>query len=59
LLSEPQTIGTSTKEDLETLMVHHLLKLKMLEIHGYTLATSKEKKVFTKDEFQEQLIFYF
>jgi outer membrane protein assembly factor BamE (lipoprotein component of BamABCDE complex) len=59
LLSEPQTIGTSTKEDLEASYGSPSIKIEDVGNTWIYLATSKQKKVFVKDEFQEQLIFTF
>ena len=59
LLSEPQTIGTSTKDDLELSYGSPSIKIEDVGNTWIYLATSKQKKVFTKDEFQDQLIFTF
>ena len=59
LLSEPQTIGTSTKEDLEASYGSPSIKIEDVGNTWIYLATSKQKKVFTNDEFQDQLIFTF
>jgi len=59
LLNEPQTIGTSTKEDLEDSYGSPSIKIEDVGNTWIYLATSKQKKVFTKDEFQDQLIFTF
>ena len=59
LLSEPQTIGTSTKDDLEFSYGSPSIKIEDVGNTWIYLATSKQKKVFTKDEFQDQLIFTF
>ena len=59
LLSEPQTIGTSTKEDLEASYGSPSIKIEDVGNTWIYLATSKQKKVFTKDEFHNQLIFTF
>ena len=59
LLNEPQTIGTSTKEDLEDSYGSPSIKIEDVGNTWIYLATSKQKKVFTKDELQEQLIFTF
>ena len=59
LLSEPQTIGTSTKEDLEASYGSPSIKIDDVSNTWLYLASTKEKKVFTKDEFQEQVIFAF
>ena len=59
LLNEPQTIGTSTKEDLEASYGSPSIKIEDVGNTWIYLATSKQKKVFTKDEFQDQLIFTF
>ena len=59
LLNEPQTIGTSTKEDLEDSYGSPSIKIEDVGNTWIYLATSKQKKVFTKDEFHNQLIFTF
>ena len=59
LLSEPQTIGTSTKKDLEESYGSPSIKIEDVGNTWIYLATSKQKKVFTKDEFLDQLIFTF
>ena len=59
LLSEPQTIGTSTKKDLEESYGSPSIKIEDVGNTWIYLATSKQKKVFTKDEFHNQLIFTF
>lgn len=59
LLNEPQTIGTSTKEDLEDSYGSPSIKIEDVGNTWIYLTTSKQKKVFTKDEFQDQLIFTF
>ena len=59
LLSEPQTIGTSTKDDLVASYGSPSIKIEDVGNTWIYLATSKQKKVFTKDEFQDQLIFTF
>ena len=59
LLSEPQTIGTSTKKDLEESYGSPSIKIEDVGNTWIYLATSKQKKVFTKDDLQEQLIFTF
>ena len=59
LLSEPQTIGTSTKEDLEASYGSPSIKIEDVGNTWIYLATSKQKNVFTKDEFLDQLIFTF
>ena len=59
LLSESQTIGTSTKKDLEASYGSPSIKIEDVGNTWIYLATSKQKKVFTKDEFQDQLIFTF
>ena len=59
LLSEPQTIGTSTKNDLEASYGSPSIKIEDVGNTWIYLATSKQKKVFTNDEFQDQLIFTF
>jgi outer membrane protein assembly factor BamE (lipoprotein component of BamABCDE complex) len=59
LLSEPQTIGTSTKGDLEASYGSPSIKIEDIGNTWIYMATSKQKKVFTNDELQEQLILVF
>ena len=59
LLQEPQIIGTSTKDDVLTSYGSPSIKIEDVGNTWIYLATSKQKKVFTKDEFQDQLIFTF
>ena len=59
LLSEPQKIGISSKADIMASYGSPSIKIKDVSNTWLYLATSKEKKVFSKDEFQEQFIFAF
>ena len=59
LISEPQIIGSSSKSDLIASYGSPSIKIEDVGNTWLYLATSKEKKVFTKDVFQEQLIFAF
>ena len=59
LLQEPQIIGTSTKDDVLTSYGSPSIKIEDVGNTWIYLATSKQKKVFTKDEFHNQLIFTF
>ena len=59
LLQEPQIIGTSTKDDVLTSYGSPSIKIEDVGNTWIYLTTSKQKKVFTKDEFQDQLIFTF
>ena len=59
LISEPQTIGISSKVDLIASYGSPSIKIEDVGNTWLYIASSKEKKVFTKDEFQDQLIFAF
>ena len=59
LLQEPQIIGTSTKDDVLTSYGSPSIKIEDVSNTWLYLTSIKEKKVFTKDEFQEQIIFAF
>ena len=59
LLSEPQKIGISSKSDIMTSYGSPSIKIEDVSNTWLYLTTSKEKKVFSKDEFQEQIIFAF
>jgi outer membrane protein assembly factor BamE (lipoprotein component of BamABCDE complex) len=59
LLQEPQIIGTSTKDDVLTSYGSPSIKIDDVSNTWLYLTSTKEKKVFTKDEFQEQIIFAF
>ena len=59
LISEPQIIGSSSKSDLIASYGSPSIKIEDVGNTWLYLATSKEKKVFTKDVFQEQIIFAF
>ena len=59
LLKEPQTIGISSKADLFSSYGSPSIKIEDIGNTWLYIASSKEKKVFSKDEFQDQLIFAF
>jgi len=59
LQSEPQKIGISSKADLMSSYGSPSIKIEDVSNTWLYLTTSKEKKVFSKDTFQEQLIFAF
>ena len=59
LLQEPQTIGVSTKDDVLISYGSPSIKIEDVSNTWLYLTSTKEKKVFTKDEFQEQVIFVF
>ena len=59
LISEPQTIGISSKVDLIASYGSPSIKIEDVGNTWLYIASSKEKKVFSKDEFQDQLIFAF
>ena len=59
MLQEPQIIGTSTKDDVLTSYGSPSIKIEDVSNTWLYLTSTKEKKVFTKDEFQEQIIFAF
>ena len=59
LLQEPQIVGTSTKVDIITSYGSPSIKIEDVSNTWLYLTSTKEKKIFTKDEFQEQIIFAF
>ena len=59
LLNKPQVIGISSKEDLLKAFGTPSIKIEDIGNTWLYLATTKEKKVFTKDEFEDQIIFAF
>jgi outer membrane protein assembly factor BamE (lipoprotein component of BamABCDE complex) len=59
LLNEPQIIGKSTKGDLIKAFGSPSIKIEDVGNTWIYLGTAKEKKVFTRDEFKEQIIFAF
>ena len=59
LLNNPQTIGTSSKSDLIASYGSPSIKIEDVGNTWLYLTTTKEKKVFSKDEFQDQFIFAF
>ena len=59
LLNKPQEIGISSKEDLLKAFGTPSIKIEDIGNTWLYLATTKEKKVFTKDEFEDQIIFAF
>ncbi len=59
LLSEPQKIGISSKDDLIKAFGSPSIKIEDVSNTWLYLATTKEKKVFSKDEFKDQIIFSF
>tara|TARA_A100001011_G_C14265565_1_gene824505 strand:+ start:1509 stop:1931 length:423 start_codon:yes stop_codon:yes gene_type:complete len=59
LLSEPQKIGISSKDDLIKAFGSPSIKIEDVSNTWLYLATTKEKKVFSKDEFKDQIVFSF
>ncbi|MDC3111582.1 hypothetical protein OA413_05180 [Pelagibacteraceae bacterium] len=59
LLSEPQEIGISSKKDLLKAFGTPSIKIEDIGNTWLYLATTKEEKVFTKDEFKDQIVFAF
>ena len=59
LLNEPQKIGVSTKNDLIEAFGSPSIKIEDVSNTWLYLATTKEKKVFSKDEFKDQIVFAF
>ena len=59
LLNKPQEIGISSKEDLLKAFGTPSIKIEDIGNTWLYLATTKEKKVFTKDEFKDQIVFAF
>ena len=55
----PQKIGISTKSDLISSYGTPSIKIEDVGNTWLYLATTKEKKVFSKDDFKEQIIFAF
>ena len=58
-INEPQKIGISSKVDLMESYGSPSIKIEDVGNTWLYIASNKEKKVFSKDEFQEQLIFAF
>ncbi len=59
LLNKPQEIGISSKNDLLKAFGSPSIKIEDIGNTWLYLATTKEKKVFTKDEFKDQIVFAF
>ena len=59
LLNEPQKIGVSSKNDLYKAFGSPSVKIEDVSNTWLYLATTKEKKVFSSDEFKDQIIFAF
>ena len=59
LLNEPQKIGISTKSDLIEAFGSPSIKIEDIGNTWLYLATTKERKVFSKDEFKDQIVFVF
>ena len=59
LLNKPQEIGISSKEDLLKAFGSPSIKIEDVGNTWLYLANTKEKKVFTKDEFKDQIVFAF
>jgi outer membrane protein assembly factor BamE (lipoprotein component of BamABCDE complex) len=59
LLNKPQEIGISSKDDLLKAFGSPSIKIEDIGNTWLYLATAKEKKVFTKDEFKDQIVFAF
>ena len=59
LMNEPQSIGISSKASLINTYGSPSIKIEDVGNTWLYIATTKEKKVFSKDEFQEQVIFAF
>ena len=59
LLSEPQTIGTSSKIDVFNSFGSPSIKVEDVGNTWIYLTSTVEKKVFSKDEFKDQVIFAF
>jgi outer membrane protein assembly factor BamE (lipoprotein component of BamABCDE complex) len=59
LINKPQTIGISTKADLINSFGSPSIRIEDVSNTWLYIASSKQKKVFSKDEFQDQLIFEF
>ena len=59
LLNKPQEIGISSKKDLLKAFGTPSVKIEDIGNTWLYLATTKEQKVFTKDEFKDQIVFAF
>ena len=59
LLNKPQEIGISSKDDLLKIFGSPSIKIEDIGNTWIYLATTKEKKVFSKDEFKDQIVFAF
>ena len=59
MLNEPQTIGISSKADLILAYGSPSIKIEDVDNTWLYLRTTKEKKVFSRDEFKEQIVFVF
>ena len=59
LFSEPQKIGISSKDNILEAFGSPSIKIEDVSNTWLYLATTKEKKVFSKDEFKDQIIFAF
>ena len=59
LLKKPKTIGISSKADLFSSYGSPSIKIEDVGNTWLYIRSTKEKKVFSKDEFQEQVIFAF
>ena len=58
-MKEAQTVGISSKADFITSYGSPSIKIEDVDNTWLYITTSKEKKVFSKDEFQDQVIFAF
>tara|TARA_A100000164_G_scaffold25680_1_gene20177 strand:+ start:77 stop:499 length:423 start_codon:yes stop_codon:yes gene_type:complete len=59
LLNKPQEIGISSKDDLLKAFGSPSIKIEDIGNTWLYLTNTKEKKVFTKDEFKDQIVFAF
>ena len=59
LLNEPQKIGVSSKSDLIEAFGSPSIKIEDIGNTWLYLATTKERKVFSRDEFKDQIVFVF
>ena len=59
LQNKPQKIGISTKEDFIATFGSPSIKIEDIGNTWLYVASTKEKKVFSKDEFTDQIIFAF
>ena len=59
LLNDPQIVGTSSKADLIKSYGSPSIKIEDVGNTWLYIATTKEKKVFSKDRFDQQIIFAF